>query len=895
MIKKILKITAVIFFVLFIGILITPFIFKGKLLELTKQEINNNLNATVTFEKFSVQILRSFPNLTVSISNLDIVGDGQFAQDTLLSFKKLSATVDIMTVIKGEDIGVIDILIDAPRIRALIAADGSANYDIFIYEDEEEEELAVDTVSSPFAIQLQNIAIRNGYIEYHDIPANMHAIIDEMNVRVSGDFTDVATHIKTSVEIANLNYVMDGIPYLSQAEFELIAEIEADFVAEKYTLRDNIMRINALELAYTGWLQFIEDETHMDISFASSQNDFKQILSLVPGVYMEGFEDISTDGVLSLSGNVMGVYKENPEYYPAFDLALTVKNGKLQYPDVPKPIDNIQAELFIMNRTYDLDDMIIHLNKLQVSFADNPFNMSFYMSHPLSNPLMKAEMKGTIDLNSMKDFIPLENTTLRGILTSDLEFAARMSDIEQENYDNIIAVGQLGLTDFTYIDVDYPDGIFISDLAMTFSPQFVYLEKCSLKIGKSDMVLSGRLENFIPYALADETIKGTLDFYSHFLDANEFLDEAETETIQTDTTAVSYEIIPVPSNIDFVLRTKIDRLLYDIYDVENIEGTVVIRDSRVSMEGLRMNMLQGTMRMSGYYATPEYSKPEARFDLDISGFDMAESFKTFNTIQRLAPIAEYLSGAFSTKLSFHSNLEQDFTPLLSSLNGSGMFQTSAMSMQNSGMQTFLSDRLKQEQFRTVTAQNILMLFEIVNGNIEIKPFETNFNGNNALVEGRSALDGGLDYKIAFQIPTKNLGAVTNEALQSLQNLAGKRGIDADMGEFIDVSLLVGGTLANTTYNAVLGNATSGVFSSVRSQAEQRLREEQARLQREAQARIDETRRKAEAEAQRARQEAETRARQEVQQQTQRVQEQAQEVKDEVKDRARSQVRDAIRR
>jgi len=866
--KKFLKITGITIFLFLVIIIVTPYVFRDKLFELTKEEINKNLKAEVDFD-FDVSIFQNFPNLTVTLDQVQIIGKEQFANDTLIHIKQIAATVDIMSVISGDSISVKGVLIDSPMINALIAKDSTANYDIVKSEEEQLEE-AIDTSSSSFALKLQNIEIKNANIIYDDIPGNMYSKINGLNMTIDGDFTESSTLIQTMVTMTGLTYKMDGVTYLSNAKFDLKAGIAAEFEAEKYTLKENVMHINALELAYDGWLQFKGDDMIMDFTYNAPKTEFKNILSLVPGIFMEGFEDIKTSGKLALTGDIKGTYAETPETYPSFNLDLLIENGTFQYPDLPKAVKNINAELHVNNPASDLDSMVINLAKFNVNFAENPISMDFLMKYPMTNSYMKASMKGKIDLNTMSDFIPLDSITMQGIITPNIEFAAFMSDIDNENYDAIKALGQLGVSDFTYIDSDFPQGIFITKMNMLFSPQFVDLENCDIKIGKSDISLAGKLENFIPYALADETIVGNLDYYSHYFDANEFLGEETEEDVTTDTVSEAYEIIEVPANIDFVLQTKIDRLLYDTYDIENLIGKIIIRNSKVDLENIHMDMLGGSMVMKGYYETPAGKEAKAEFDMDIQKFDVKKSFLTFNTIQQLAPIAKYCTGTFSTKVNFNSFLQKDFMPDLSSLSGFGELETTTLSMNGSPVQNLMVNQLKQDKLKNISTEDILMFFEIKDGNVEIKPFETSLNNNKTIIEGKSGLDGGLDYKIAMQLPKDQMGAATNTALNSLSNAAGKKGIDANIGDYIDVTMLVTGTMDNPKLKPILGNTTSSVFNSVKDQAQQRLAQEKERARIEAQKKIDAEKERLQAAADKKKKELEDQAKKQVQQKTNEV-------------------------
>ncbi len=852
--KKTIKITAAVIAFLIVFILTAPLLFKGKLFDLTKAEINKVLTAKVEFD-FGLNLFSNFPNLTVNLENVEVIGkDAPFVSDTLISMKKLSATVDIMSVINGESIAIKNILIDNPNIHAIILKDSSANYNIMkVTSDTVVVEEEVDTSSTAFAMQLDLIEIKNANIIYDDQLANMYAKIDNYNMTLSGDFTDKSTIIKTLMSIDALTYKMDGISYLSDAEFSMDANIDAQFEEEKYTLKENVMKLNALELSYDGWLAFEEEDILLDFTFGTNKTDFKTILSLVPGVFMEGFEDIKTSGDFKLSGNTKGKYSEITETYPSFNLDLIVENGTFKYPDLPKSVDNIKLDLSINNPASNLDSTVVNLKNFSVSFAENPFSMNFLMKYPMSDSYMKAGVDGKIDLNTMGDFIPLDSTTVKGIIEPNLEFAAFMSQIENEDYEAIKALGKLVISEFTYIDTDFPDGIFINSANLEFSSQYANLQNCNIKIGKSDMALSGKLENFIGYALADETISGSLDFYSSYLDLNSFLSEETEEVVETnnaeETEATSdeeYETIEVPGNIDFVLQTKIDRLIYDVFDVENLAGVVTIKDSKVNMENLTMNTLDGKLGMNGFYATTN-QKPKAFFALDIKDVNIIKLYETFSIIEKTAPIAKYCSGKVSTKISFDSDLENGFSPVLSSFNGFGEFETTSLSLKNSDLQNLMVKLLKQDGLKEINAKDILMFFEIENGKIHIKPFETNFNNNKVLIEGNSGLDQSLDYKIALQMPRKEMGVATNSIVSELETKAKNKNISSLTPEVVDLTFLITGKISDPKINLAWGNTTSNVFKSAKDKAAAALEAEKQRIENEARAKAEEAKQQAKVE------------------------------------------------
>ncbi|MDR2963628.1 MAG: hypothetical protein LBU90_08390 [Bacteroidales bacterium] len=872
--KKALIIIGCVVVFLIAAVAVTPLLFKGKILELAKQEVNSMLTAEVDFndDAFSVSMFRSFPNLTVQFGDLRIVGTGQFAQDTLLSIQKLSATVDIMTVIRSQPIGIIDVTITKPRIHALVAADSAANFDIMKPTDETTPE---DTTASSFALKINTIQIIDGYIYYNDIPGSMNAELQGLNTSISGDFTESSTLIHTLIDIAQVNFAMDAIPYARDLHFALDATIDADFDKEKYTLKDNKMSLNDLDISYDGWLAFVGENSEnmdMDFTFKTMKTDFKSILSLVPGVFMEGFEDIQTTGKLSLDGSVKGLLADKPESYPSFNLAVLVDDASFQYPDLPKAVTNINIDLLVDNQSNNLDSTVVDLRKLSLNFGENPLFATLLVKTPMSDPYIKAAMKGKLDIASLKDFIPLTGVTMSGTIVPELELASRMSDIEKENYNAIRALGSLLISNFSYTDADFPKGIAISAAKLTFTPQYANLEQCDVKFGGSDVSLQGRLENFLGYALSDQTIRGNLNVKSTYFNAADILGESTTETTPADTSAT--EIVEIPGNIDFACAINFGRLIYDNFDITNLLGTVRIKDSKADLQSLMMNMLGGSLGLSGSYATPKNQKPEANLSLNINNFDIGKTFATFVTVQKLAPIAQNLTGNFSTKLSFQSFLQNDFMPVLSSINGTGAFNTASIAMEGTSFQNFAVNELKQQDLKEIIAKNVAMFFTITNGNIAVKPFDVKFNNYSANVQGSANLDQTMAFTVATQIPSAVIGKAATSTLSSLQKAAASKGIDAAVGQNIDVKFLIGGTVTSPKVSVQLGDATAGVLSSVKDQAQQKLQAEADKAKAEAQAKLDAAKAQAQAEADAKKQELEQKAKAETQKQTEAVKQKA---------------------
>src|SRR5688572_22958104 len=128
--KKLLKIGLIIILALFVILLTIPFIFKGKIIEIVKTEINKNVNAKVDFADVDISLIRKFPKVSAAIEKLRVVGTGSFSRDTLLSADDIDVALNLMSFIRGDKMKIYSIDIHKPRVQAIVAKDGTVNWDI---------------------------------------------------------------------------------------------------------------------------------------------------------------------------------------------------------------------------------------------------------------------------------------------------------------------------------------------------------------------------------------------------------------------------------------------------------------------------------------------------------------------------------------------------------------------------------------------------------------------------------------------------------------------------------------------------------------------------------------------------------------------------------------------
>ena len=827
--KKFLKIIVIVF-VLFLALLIIiPFAFKGKIMKLAQDEINKNLNARVEFADLRLSLIRNFPNLSVSLIDLSVVGLGDFENDTLVAFKTFRTVVDIKSAISGDNIEIRSILLDQPRVKARVLADGRANWDIMIETEDvdvpddadpeipepvEEPEIIPPAGDEPgFRASLRKFEIRNGRIEYDDVPMEVRTTLYGLNMLMKGDLTADFTSLDISASSEALSFWFDDIRYLTNARITLNTLLDADLNDFRFTLRDNEIVLNAIEMGMEGWMAMPAEDIDMDISFFSKKTDFRTLLSLVPAIFMSDFEDLEAWGNLELTGFVRGSMTN--ETMPSVGLDLLVDGAGFSYPDLPKSLENMSMSLNVYYDGVDEDLTTVDLHRFHMEMAGNPFDMNMSLRTPMSDMAIDAAFNGTIDFTSFADVIPLEDVVIRGLLESDLSLSGKMSDIEEERYEDFNAGGSLRLTAFSYSDPDFPQGVSIPRAVLEFSPQFVELSAFESQIGRSDFRMSGRLENFIPYVFNDGTVRGNLTFASSMLDLNEFMTGEPDEEVEADT--VPLTVVEIPGNIDFVLTSAIDSILFDNMEISDLRGRIVVRDSKVMMEGVNMHMLDGTIGMTGEYNTRDMSNPFIDFAMEIRNFDIPSTFHTFNTVQKLTPIAKDMKGSFSTTMTMYSPLDEEMMPVMDKINAKGRLQTASVEIVSSATFDRLSQALSLREDKDNVLRDVNISFTVQDGRVNVEPFSTRMGPITMVIGGDQGLDQTLNYVMKLTVPRSEFGSGANQVISNLTAGAAARGLNIQPGDNVNVDARITGTFTDPQISLDMRETARAAMDDIREQ------------------------------------------------------------------------------
>jgi hypothetical protein len=930
--KKFLKYTGISLLALLLIIFLIPVFFKSKILAVVKEEINHNIEAKVDFKDLSISWFSNFPKLTLALEDITVIGKGDFESDTLLSATSLDAAVNIMSIIRQKDMKIYSVFLQSPRVHAIVNKEGRANWDIA----QADTTATIDSLSA-FQFNLEKYEISDGFIVYDDRQAGMLARIEGLNHKGSGDFNQDLFMLSTSTAATSASFMYAGIPYLAQTKTNINADIEINNQTSTYSFKNAGFLLNDLMIKANGFFQLVNDSTYnMDISFDAPSNEFRNILSLVPAIYKNDFGKIKTSGQASFKGFVKGKYSSTE--LPAYDVDMNISDGFFQYPDLPKPVKNIQVAARFSNVDGKMDNTVVDIKNAHLEFGDAPFDFKLLFRNPETYKYLDLLVKGNLDLAEVSKFVKLEpgttlsgmlnadafakgnlsaleaqkgpfsaggffnirqfnfsskdlpfpikkgsfdiglkndggvadatsinissghiemgedaidfalkldkpvtamifsgkakgglsldkvqkfttlepGTSIKGMVTADMNFSGSKADIDKGNYEKINLNGSAGFSNIGYTSKEYPEGVQIHSAQLGFSAASAELHSLKAKFQNTNFTASGILNNLIAYALDKGSLKGTVNVSADRIQLNQWMG---TQPANTENNVSATEPFLVPANIDLVMNAKAGNVEYDKVQYNNVSGKLLLKDETVQLRDVYTEALDGQVNFNGSYSTRTNKvQPEITMDYSMKEVSIQKAFMAFNRMQQLMPLGKFLSGTLSSQFAMNGKLGADMLPNLATLTGKGNFLLIEGFLSKFQPLEKLASMLQVDVLKDVSLRDVKTYFEFANGKVLVKPFTLKVKDIDMVIGGTHGLDQSMDYILALHIPRSYLGTAGNNLVNQLASAASQKGIQVNLSEYVDLNVRMTGSINNPSIKTDLKQAAGDMGNELKQQA-----------------------------------------------------------------------------
>jgi hypothetical protein len=799
-------------------------------------QANNQLvDAKLTFEQVNLSIFADFPNLQLSLQKVALVSTIQEDLNYFLA-NELSLSVNVWKYLRDKVIEVNSVGAKDIQLYAWTGANGELSLLSLLKETEEPNtvnEVASDSTSAsePLNFAVSDYAISIKELVYVDSISMMQLSLSGMENNGSFSGSGNSYALKNESSWQEFSFSSDGTNWIDKANGSLSIVGLVDQAKSIAMLNQLNVRWNGVPLVGNGEIGYADlDALDMDISLITELTSLAKLFESLPETYQNIPKSYDIAGDFSLNVTVKGLLETAKENYPAINLSLALKDGNFKALEDLSDLENIFVDFSIEKPQGSLDLANLAIKRFETKVGQGFVKATATITEPFTRTRIKAKIDAQTNLQDWQVLLASYTNTLAGELemaiTVDTEMAA---DGQSVKVDDRSVNGFMKLNNAKFNAKELPLALEIPLIDLIFAPNAIKLNASEWGIGNSTFSAKGTLTSLMDYVMsADAVLDGNLEINSQDLDLDE-LSVAFSDTSETDLV-----IIPLPKNIHFTAKTKIEKLIYGEVTYSNLNGNLKLENQELSFDAVKGNFLNGSILLSGNYSASDEQSASTKMSVSLKDIDLGEAGQYIQLLNKYVPILKEASGKMEMAFSMNTSFKSGFEPDWSTLNANGLFEAVGASVKSPAMGK-ISSSLKVGDWNTLSSSKLAARFNLVNGNLIVQPFNLNIAGNEAAFGGEISVNGGLKLNGDIAVPAKMLNNLLSQNLK-LDNALLDKKLNIPFGftgTLTNPKLTVNTAAATDSYKSALNTKVQENVAALKAKAQERA----AKIMQEAEGRI----------------------------------------------------------
>ncbi|HEY2349288.1 MAG TPA: hypothetical protein VGH64_09740, partial [Puia sp.] len=420
---KIIKISGITVAAILILLFVGPYLFPDTVAKQIKHWTNQSIKGDLNFTKARLSFFTHFPSLTLTLYDVDLKGSAPFAVDTLLSAEKLGFGVNLEKLIFNHLVSINKIYLNGAFIHVMVNESGQANYNIYVADTTNN---TASTDSSAASLHLEKIVVKDSRLVYNDQSVPMLIQADHLYYEGTGDLSksifDLASHIRSD----SLSFMLNNHDYVRRKALDanLVTSINTKTLA--LIFQQNKIRMNKLNLAFTGKLDFLKNGYDLDFNISSQNADLYQLVTIFPPEYLDWLEKTTVKGTINLTSTLKGKYIASTGEMPDYGLKLTIRDGFIDYQDAQIPVSQLNGHAEVELPSLDQEKLHVKIDSLSFKLAQDYFR-SHLETNGFSEPKIQVLADAKMNLANLKLATGISSFDAKGQLALHLSANGKYS------------------------------------------------------------------------------------------------------------------------------------------------------------------------------------------------------------------------------------------------------------------------------------------------------------------------------------------------------------------------------------------------------------------------------------------------------------------------------------
>lgn len=705
------------------------------------QTISNQLAAPVNIKDIELTLFEDFPNISVGFTQTKASESDSLMGKPLLLLEKLTVSLNPINLIRGkytfEDIQLRNGYINA-------AVKGKRNNFSILKAD-------TSTGGKKIKLSFKKITLQNIQFNYVDLEKKDTLSLLVNNSRVSGSFDEKEFLVNTNANLVPLAVRMGGQKIALSKPIDFETSFTVNRTDTSCSFKQTKLKIENFNFIVNGKITARQKATQCKLQILGDNLNLQQLLTLIPKKYIEDIAGYESNGILECKVDIDGTWSSNSA--PGIKATFKVADGILGKKGIDVQMRNI---VLAGNMEYQkkggLTISSLHLQRFSTTVNGERIDGTLTIND-FTNPLIKATLKGSLNLNQWAKLIQLKAIdTLDGVAKIDLEVEGKVSDFEKKSKGlpalfkgNLETRNvKLALTGSPYVYSQISGKVFASN-------NLLDIDTLHGQINGNTIGIKGAARNLLSYLFSTgKKLEVQGSFYSPHIDIPS-LTATNTPKNQTDNDTVG---IVIPKNTSFRLKSQIDRLTFNKFIARNINGTVAMGGGVLTLNNLDFDAMSGSFALTGNV----FGKSDGNFvisaQLDANKVDINQLFYQCGNFGQDQLTADNIEGTLTARLQLAAPMDKYLSIDIKKLFVKSDLEITGGRLYNYEPLLKLSSFISVGELRDISFERLENTIEIKDEVITIPQMEIKNSALNLFAEGYHRFDNYMEYK--FRVKLKDV-------------------------------------------------------------------------------------------------------------------------------------------
>ncbi len=705
-------------------------IIEKKIVSLAIEQISKNITTQVNINKFSVSLIKKFPQAVLNLDNVTIYSSGNInaqnfnysSADTLLHLKQLYLVCNLTDLINGK------IVLNRLELKngfANILVDKKANTNYNIFK-------TTNNTNNSFDILLKAVKLSKINIVYNNKFKDVEAGVFFPSFLISGEFYKKNYSIDTYGKFLINNISLSSLNF--RPNTPAVAEIQLDVANNLINITKGVLNSAGINLNTFGSIE-LTSQTKINLTINGNNIEIAQLLNSLP-LGSQFKNNFKSSGNLMFTAKINGALtkKISPNVVANF----SIKQATVNYHKKNINFNKIELNGYYTNGSKrNMQTSVLSVDNIKIASSKSQIYGIATISD-FTSPSIKINTNVNVDIPELMAFFKSDTLTCSGgLLTGNLKAETKLGNKQKISIYNCNPQANIKITNLNlestnkYIDIKNLNTDIDANLNMALVKKIdgIFYGITTTANGVINLDYK-KTENKIEHV----RIFANAQFDDFNYNQISYLFNSNNNSTQN---SITY-------NVKAIVKSR--KASFKTYQATNIETELEVNKNGFTAKNVKLNAFGGIINGNITYKPDIQNNNILMSGATLQNVDIQQLFTGFKNFGQQFLTDSNIRGKLSTTCQIYLPIKNN-TVLTDQLVFTGNINISGGELINFGPALELSKFSDIPELKHIYFSEVSTPVEISNNTITIPRMQITTNAFDVNVYGSQQLSGQYEYHV----------------------------------------------------------------------------------------------------------------------------------------------------